>query len=166
MADHGPGCGDTAADTGVQVRAARVDVHDNIITAARIHGVSFEGAANGSAARGNALAGSGTSSLDLDRLDIGAAVSVSDNSEDQWQDTMSQGDRLRGLLENHPLLAVWAPVPLLPIIASLVGRRRRRLRRHAHPHHPPGELGRARSAEEAESADTHPDIGMTPASAP
>jgi hypothetical protein len=148
-----------AADTGVQVRAARVDVHDNIITAARVHGVSFEGAANGSAARGNALAGNGISSLDLDRLDIGAAVSVSNNSEDQWQVTISKSDWLRGLLENHPLLALWAPLLLLPIVASLLGRRHRRLGRHAHPP-PPG----AGLAEDVEPADTHSDISMTQAS--
>ncbi|MGH3974418.1 MAG: right-handed parallel beta-helix repeat-containing protein, partial [Pseudonocardiaceae bacterium] len=33
------------ADTGIQVRAARATVHDNTNTAARGHGISFQGAA-------------------------------------------------------------------------------------------------------------------------
>lgn len=114
------------ADTGVQVRAASANVHDNTITAARLHGVSFRGAAQGSAARGNTLAGSGPSGLDLARLDVGVAVSVSDNSDDQWQVTVSMSDRLHRLFVDRPLLAVWTSLLVLPIIASLLGRRHRR----------------------------------------
>ncbi len=125
------------ADTGIQVRAASADVHDNTVIAARIHGVSFQGAAQGSAARGNTLAGSGPSGLDLARLDIGAAVSVSNNSDNQWQVTMSMRDRLRRLFLGHPLLAVWVLVLVLPIVASrLGGRHRHRHRRQSWPAHP------------------------------
>lgn len=123
------------ADTGVQVRAARAQVHDNTISAARVHGVSFQGAAQGSAAHGNTLAGSGPSGLDLARLDADAvaAVTVSNNSEEQWQVTRSLSDRLRWLFRDHPLLAMWTLL-LLSIVASLLGRRRRRRRRPAHPY--------------------------------
>lgn len=122
------------ADTGVQVRAASADVRDNTIIAARVHGVSFQGAAQGSAAHGNTLAGSGLSSVDLARLDIGVAVSVLHNSDDQWQVTTSMSDWLRRLFVHHPLLAVWASLLVLPIVASLLGSRHRRQRRLAHPY--------------------------------
>lgn len=121
------------ADTGIQVRGARAEARDNTITAARLHGVSFQGAAHGSAAHGNTLAGSGPSALDLARLDAGAVVSVATNSVDQWEVTMSMRDRLSRLFGNHPLLAIWMPL-LLSIVASLLGRRRRRRGRPAHPY--------------------------------
>ncbi|MGH3900335.1 MAG: right-handed parallel beta-helix repeat-containing protein [Pseudonocardiaceae bacterium] len=123
-----------SADTGVQVRSASADVQDNTITGARAHGVSFQGAAQGSAARGNTLAGSGPSGVDLARLDAGVAVSVVNNSEDQWQVTMSVSDRLRRLFLDRPLLALWASLLVLPIVASLLGQRRRRQRQPAHPY--------------------------------
>ncbi len=122
------------ADTGVQVRAASADVHDNTVIAARIHGLSFQGAAQGSAARGNTLAGSGPSGVDLARLDIGVAVSVSNNSVDQWQVTMSVSDRLRRLFLDRPLLVLWTSLLVLPIVASLLGRRHRRRSQLAHPY--------------------------------
>lgn len=121
------------ADTGVQVRAASADVHDNTVIAARIHGVSFQGAAQGSAAHGNTLAGSGPSALDLARLDISVAVSVWNNTVDQWQVTVSLSDRLHRLFLDRPLLAVWTSLLVLPIIASLLNRRHRRRSQLAHP---------------------------------
>ncbi|HEY6424757.1 MAG TPA: right-handed parallel beta-helix repeat-containing protein [Pseudonocardiaceae bacterium] len=133
----------SGADTGVQVRAARVDVHDNTVTGARAHGVSFQGAAQGSAAHNNSLAGSGPSGLDLLRLDVGAPVSVSNNSDNQWQVTMSVNDRLHRLFGDHPLLALWALLLLVPLVPRLFGRRRRGWPAHPHPNprpypeHPP-----------------------------
>lgn len=123
-----------SADTGVQVRAASAHVHDNTVIGARIHGMSFQGAAQGSAAHGNTLAGSGPSGVDLARLDTGVAVSVSNNSVDQWQVTMSMSDRLRRLFLDRPLLAVWTLLLVAPIVASLLSRRHRRHRRLAQPY--------------------------------
>ncbi|MGH3872934.1 MAG: right-handed parallel beta-helix repeat-containing protein [Pseudonocardiaceae bacterium] len=124
------------ADTGVQVRTATADVHANTVLAARRHGVSFQGGAQGSAAHDNTLAGNGPSGLDLARLDLGAAVSVSNNSADQWQVTMSVSDRLRKLFLDRPLLSVWALLLLVPIVASFLGRNRRRRPAHPYPDHP------------------------------
>jgi hypothetical protein len=128
-----------AADTGVQVRDARVDVLDNSVTAARIHGVSFEGAVHGSAVRNNSLAGSGPSALDLNRLALGAAVGVSNNSDEQWQVPVSLNDRVRWLFGDHPLLALWSLLLLLPIIGSVLSRRHRRRNRPPVPVSPASE---------------------------
>jgi hypothetical protein len=128
-----------AADTGVQVRDARVDVHDNSVTAARIHGVSFEGAVHGSAVRNNTLAGSGPSALDLNRLALGAAVGVSNNSDEQWQVPVGLNDRVQWLFGDHPLLALWSLLLLLPIIGSVLSRRHRRRARPPVPMPPASE---------------------------
>jgi Right handed beta helix region len=122
------------ADTGIQLRAAQATVHDNTITAARSHGISIQGAAHGSTAHTNVLAGSGPSGLDLARLDTGAVVTTFNNSQDQWQVTKSFSDRLHQLFGNHPLLAIWTPLLLLSLAASLLTRRHRRRSRPAHPY--------------------------------
>ncbi|MGH3982583.1 MAG: hypothetical protein ACREX8_06000 [Gammaproteobacteria bacterium] len=67
------------------------------------------------------------------RLDVGVAVSVSDNSVDQWQVTMSMSDRLRRLFLDRPLLVLWTSLPVLPIVASLLSRRHRRRSQLAYP---------------------------------
>ncbi|MGH4001396.1 MAG: hypothetical protein ACRDTJ_28500, partial [Pseudonocardiaceae bacterium] len=72
--------------------------------------------------------------LDLARLDNGAVVTTFNNSQDQWQVTKSLSDRRHQLFGNHPLLAIWTPLLLLSLAASLLARRHRRRNRPANPY--------------------------------
>lgn len=123
----------SGAMTGVQVRDAVVDVRANSVTAARDHGVSFQGAVHGSAASANVLAGSGPSGLDLRRTGLGAAVTVSGNDDTGWQVVRPLGDRVAGLFGDRPLLILWLLVLVVPVVATLVGRRRRSRTPYAAP---------------------------------
>lgn len=113
------------AHTGVQVRDAVARVRDNVVDDARVHGLSFQGAANGSSAERNSLSGQGTSSLDLRRLAPGATVTAGGNLDEGWQVVRSGEQRLRDLL-GHPLLALWALLFLAPVVATAFTRRRTR----------------------------------------
>lgn len=111
------------ADTGVQVRDAVVRVLGNTVDDARGHALSFQGAANGSSAERNVLAGRGASSIDLRRLAPGAAVAVTANSDQGWQVVRTGGQRLHDLLGN-PLLGLWVLVFGVPVVAGAIARRR------------------------------------------
>lgn len=115
------------ADTGVQVRDAVARVHDNVVDDARVHGVSFQGAANGSSAERNILSGQGSSSVDLRRLAPGAAVAAGGNLDEGWLVVRSGEQRLHDLLD-HPLLALWALLFLAPVAATVLTRRKTRVR--------------------------------------
>jgi parallel beta-helix repeat protein len=115
----------SGASTGIQVRGSRADVRDNQVESATAHGLSFQRAADGSSALRNTLGGSGPSGLDLARLDTGATVEVSGNSEEHWEVRLSLGRRLRGFLGDHPLLLLWTLLLTIPVVATLLDRPRR-----------------------------------------
>jgi parallel beta-helix repeat protein len=126
--------------TGVQVRDAVAVVRGNRVDGARAHGLSFQGAAGGSAAERNSLAGAGPSGLDLFRLDADAAVAVSDNLVQDWQVVRPGPLRLRDVLDGNPLLWLWTLLFLLPVAATRLVRRRPRDRPYpwAQPPRPVG----------------------------
>lgn len=116
----------SGAQTGVQVRDSVVAVHDNRVTEARVHGLSFQGAVGGSSAERNVLAGQGAGSVDLRRVGVGASVGVAGNLDGDWLVVRSGEQRVHDLLGSSPLLLLWAGLFLVPVVATALTRRRAR----------------------------------------
>lgn len=114
------------ATTGVQARDAVVEVRDNRVRGAAVHGLSFQGAANGSSAMRNTLAGEGSSSIDVRRLDPGATIGLAGNADGEWQVVRTTRQRVADLLSSSPLLVLWALLFLAPVVATVFTRRRSR----------------------------------------
>ena len=113
------------AETAVQVRDSVVDVTGNTVEDARAHGVSVIGAAHGSSVTGNTVDGTGPSGIDLYRLDTGASVDATGNSEETWTRDRDLARDAGTLVRQHPLLLLWFIVLAVPTVAHLVMRRRR-----------------------------------------
>lgn len=113
----------SSAQTGVQVRDSVVRVRANTVDDVRRHALSFQGAATGSTAERNVLAGRGASSIDLRRTDPGVTVAVIGNTDEGWQVTRTRGQWLDDLFGN-PLLGLWALVLLVPVVVGAIVRRR------------------------------------------
>jgi hypothetical protein len=84
-----------------------------------------QGASGGSAVVDNSLAGTGTSALDLFRLDAGAAVAVAANATEGWEDHRTLQQRTRQLFRNHPLLPLWVVLLAVPAVSTTLARSRR-----------------------------------------
>jgi Right handed beta helix region len=109
---------------GLQVRDARAELRDNIVSGATGHGVSVVGAAGGTIAEGNSLRGAGASALDVARLAPQAVVTLKANDDSGWKVEVPIGDYLSDLVRDHPLLPLWVLVLLAPL-ALIVLRRSR-----------------------------------------
>jgi nitrous oxidase accessory protein NosD len=105
---------------GLQVRDARVDLRENVVTGATSHGLSVVGAADGSTVEENSLAGAGASALDVARVTPPAVVTVGPNNVDGWHVQVSPSEYISDLIRDHPLLPVWALVLLAPLALVLV----------------------------------------------
>ena len=110
-------------EIGLQVRDARVDVRDNVVTGATSHGVSVVGAADGSTVEGNSLAGAGASALDVVRVTSPAVVTVGPNDVSGWHVRVSLSEYVSDTIRDHPLLPLWALVLLAPLALVFVRRR-------------------------------------------
>lgn len=112
------------ARTAVHVRDGRAEVTGNTVAGARDHGVSVVGASGGSRVAGNAVTGRGPSAVDVERVAPGHDVRVDANAVQDWHRDRDNGDYLAGFLPDHPLLALWALLFVLPLGALVRSRRR------------------------------------------
>ena len=92
-------------EIGLQVRDARVDVRDNVVTGATSHGVSVVGAADGSTVEGNSLAGAGASALDVVRVTSPAVVTVGPNDVGGWHVRVSLSEYVSDTIRDAPAAA-------------------------------------------------------------
>ena len=112
------------ADTGIAVRGSVAILMDNTVAAARQHGISLVGAAGGSQVVNNTLAGRGPSAISLSRIDSPSEVLVSGNSVARWD--VDRDLSVLQRLEENPLLLLWIPLLLVPLLMTLASRRRMR----------------------------------------
>jgi hypothetical protein len=110
-------------EIGLQVRDARADVRDNVVTGATSHGISVVGGADGSTVEGNSLAGAGASALDVARVTSPAVVTVGPNDVGGWHVQVSLSEYVSDAIRDHPLLPLWALVLLAPLALVFVRRR-------------------------------------------
>jgi Right handed beta helix region len=111
-------------EIGLQVRDARIDLRDNVVSGATGHGLSVVGATDGTTVAGNSLAGAGSSAVDVARVTPPAVVTVGPNNADGWHVQVSPAEYVSDLIRDHPLLPLWAFVLLAPLVLVLVRRRR------------------------------------------
>jgi hypothetical protein len=111
-------------EIGLQVRDARIDLRDNVVSGATGHGLSVVGATDGTTVAGNSLAGAGSSAVDVARVTPPAVVTVGPNNADGWHVQVSPAEYVSDLIRDHPLLPLWAFVLLAPLALVLVRRRR------------------------------------------
>lgn len=118
------------ADTGIAVRGAVAVLMDNSVASARQHGISLVGDAGGSQVVNNTLAGRGPSAISLSRIDSPGEVLVNGNAVAGWD--VDRDLTLLQRLEENPLLLLWIPLLLVPLLMTLAARRRtRRVRNRA-----------------------------------
>jgi hypothetical protein len=113
----------SGAETGVALRSAVATVRGNVVTGATEHGVSLSGRAPGSQVLRNRIDGTGPAAVGLSRLVSPQTVMVSANTTSDWE--VRKDLSLLQRLEAHPLLLLWLPILLLPILAAGVSLRRR-----------------------------------------
>jgi hypothetical protein len=114
-------------DTGVALRSAMATVQRNSVSGVTSHAISVAKRAAGSRIVDNRLAGIGSSAVGLSRLVAPSTVLVDSNDDSAWDvhKDLTWSQRLA----EHPLLLLWLPILLLPLLAWVVTLRRRRANR-------------------------------------
>lgn len=131
------------AGTGIYLRDASGLVETNTVKAARTHGVSVVGAAEGTEVNLNTLSGHGISALDKARSD--GKVTIGQNVLAAWHDTSPWYTHFSKLLQ--PISLVWVIVLSLIGMTAIQGRRRMKRQGSGRPH--PYEHQRQRWSEQS-----------------
>jgi hypothetical protein len=127
------------ATIAVQVDDATARVGGNTVEDATRYGVSLVGAVGGAQVDGNVLGGRGLAALDVNRVALGAVVTVGLNDDTGWTVDRDEIAYWREYIAEHPVLWLWLLLLLLPL-AGWWSRRRPGARAPVHPyaHVPPG----------------------------
>jgi hypothetical protein len=91
--------------TGIHVRNSTATIRQNSTSGVTLHGITFVGRVNGSAARENLLSGSGTSAVDVVRVGERQVPDIVGNDISGWSRTVTSDSLLSLLL--HPLTVIW-----------------------------------------------------------
>ncbi len=110
--------------TAIRLEDADGAVRANDVRAAAHYGVSVSGTSAASVVA-NTVTGRGPAAVDTYRLDDDAEVRVAGNDTDRW--TVDEDDWVywSRFIPRHPMVVLWVVVLLVPVLASLRGRRRR-----------------------------------------
>jgi len=106
----------TGSPTGIHVRNSVVAVTHNSTSGVTLHGITFVGRVSGSVVDANRFAGSGTSAIDVVRVQGHERPTVKPNDLSGWARTVTSDSLLSVLL--HPLTVIWIFIAIALIAMS------------------------------------------------
>lgn len=120
----------------VQVSDAVAALRANTVDGASRYAVSLVGAVDGSTVAGNGLGGRGPAAVDVNRVGLGANVTVGGNDERAWAVDRDDVAYWSNYVVDHPLILLWLLILLLPLLARWRARRAE-VWSHPYAHVPP-----------------------------